>query len=301
MKSGILVTLFFVSLTLWSCAPEQQTASTYGMNTEYLDGSGGHLVIIGGGGRPASVMQKIVELSADKSILVIPMASGIPDTVGREQRDQFLEYGASRVDIMMLTYADSNNVEAATTIRKAKGIWFSGGDQNRLMDYLGTGILFEAVHEAYRNGAVIAGTSAGAAVMSEIMITGDENRPDNFRSFATIHEDNIIVSPGLGLLKDIIVDQHFIRRSRLNRLISVLLDQDDRVAVGIDEATALWIKPDGRAEVLGVSQVLMLEQPHNQIIRQDSLYGYSGLTMHVLTPGSTFTITKNGVRDIFVK
>jgi cyanophycinase len=301
MKSGLLFTVLIMGVSLLSCAPQQETAATYEMNTEYLDGEGGNLVIVGGGGRPESVMKKIIELSPDNSILVIPMASGIPDSVGWEQRDQFLEYGASIVDILMLTYADSNNVHVAEIIRNANGIWFSGGDQNRLMGYLGTGILFDAVHEAYRNGAVIAGTSAGAAVMSEIMITGDENRPDRSRSFATIHEDNVVVNPGLGLLKDIIVDQHFIRRNRLNRLISVLFDQDDRVAVGIDEATALWVKPDGGAEVLGLSQVLLLEQSNANVVRQDSLYGYRGLNMHVLTPGSTFKITNHGVRNVVVK
>lgn len=300
MKTGAFLISIMAALTIFSCAPSATSENSYPINTEYLDGTGGNLVIIGGGGRPESVMKKIIELSADNSILVIPMASGIPDTVGWEQRDQFLEYGASRTDILMLSYADTNNVAVAETIRNAKGIWFSGGDQNRLMGYLGTGVLFDAVHEAYRNGAVIAGTSAGAAVMSEVMITGDEHRPDRTRSFATIHEGNVVVSPGLGLLKDVIVDQHFIRRNRLNRLISVLFDHDDRVAVGIDEATALWVKPDGSAEVLGLSQVLLLEQSRSHVVRQDTLYGYSGLNMHVLTPGSTFRITNTGIRDIIV-
>jgi len=293
--------ILVIGAAVLSCGPHKSTEATYPINTEYLDGNGGNLVIIGGGGRPASIMQKIIELSADSSILVIPMASGIPDTVGWEQRDQFLEYGASRADILMLTYADTNNVAVAETIRSAKGIWFSGGDQNRLMEYLGTGILFDAVHEAYRNGAVVAGTSAGAAVMSEIMITGDESRPDAYRSNATIHRDNILVSPGIGLLKGVIVDQHFIRRSRLNRLISTLLDHDDRVAVGIDEATALWVKSDGRSEVLGQSQIVLLEQPNGQIVTADSLHGHAGLKMHVLTPGSTFRITNSGIRDIVMQ
>jgi cyanophycinase len=300
MKTSIYLFSIFVALTIWSCGPSATSEISYPINTEHLDGTGGNLVIIGGGGRPASIMQKIIELSADSSILVIPMASGIPDTVGWEQRDQFLEYGASRADILMLTHADTNNVAVAETIRSAKGIWFSGGDQNRLMDYLGTGILFDAVHEAYRNGAVVAGTSAGAAVMSEIMITGDESRPDAYRSNATIHRDNILVSPGIGLLKGVIVDQHFIRRSRLNRLISTLLDHEDRVAVGIDEATALWVKSDGRSEVLGQSQIVLIEQPNGHVVTADSLHGHAGLKLHVLTPGSTFRITNSGIRDIVI-
>lgn len=258
----------------------------------------GNLVIVGGGPRPESIMTKIVELSRDGQVLIIPMASSIPDTVGWEQREQFYGYGATSVEILMMDDDDKFDEEVAGKIRSAGGIWFSGGDQNRLMEYLGDGILIEAIFDAYRTGAVISGTSAGAAVMSRVMITGDERNPDRNRSFATIHQDNIITTEGIGLVDNMIIDQHFIRRSRLNRLISALLDHPEALAAGIDEATALWVKPGGNYEVIGDSQIILLEEGRTGRPTDAELQSASGIRMHVLPPSSTFRIRDGNVVDV---
>ena len=261
-------------------------------------GAKGNLVIVGGGPRPLSIMNKVVELSSDSSMIIIPMASSIPDTVGFEQGEQFVGYGAKTVEVLMLSDTDKTNEEIAEKLRNARGIWFSGGDQNRLMEYLGDGILIDAIHEAYKNGAVISGTSAGAAVMSRVMITGDESRPDEYRSFATIHKDNIVTTEGIGLVDNMIIDQHFVRRSRMNRLISALLDHPELYAAGIDEATALWVKPNGEYEVLGESQVILLKDGISNEGEPGGLHAASGMQMHVLTPGSIFKIQTDNNLDV---
>lgn len=253
----------------------------------------GNLVIVGGGPRPLSIMNKIVELSPDSTMIIIPMASSIPDTVGIEQGEQFLGYGAKSIEVLLLTETDKMSEDIAEKIRNASGIWFSGGDQNRLMEYLGSGILIEAIHEAYRKGAVISGTSAGAAVMSRVMITGDESRPDEYRSFATIRRNNIVTTTGIGLVTNMIIDQHFVRRSRMNRLISVLLDHPEEYAAGIDEATALWVKPNGEYEVMGESQVILMKDGVSKNVALGELHAARGMELHVLNPGSTFRILGN--------
>lgn len=285
-----------IAVSLISCTGMESDVSSAPQTND----ARGNLVIVGGGGRPLSVMNKIVELSSDSSIIIIPMASSIPDTVGFDQGEQFWGYGAKSVEVLLLTETDKSNETIAEKLRNARGIWFSGGDQNRLMDYLGDGILIDALFEAYQNGAVISGTSAGAAVMSKVMLTGSENRPDRYRSNATIHKDNIITTEGIGLLQGVIVDQHFLRRSRLNRLISTLLDHPERLAAGIDEATALWIKPGGWAEVIGESQVILLEEGTVKTAVSDTLYGASGIRLSVLPPGSTFRIQGDAVTDLNV-
>lgn len=302
------LTLLLCSLTfafVWGCTPPQETSADNDLAWQGVDRAAGHLVLVGGGARPESVMRAILELSDDRSMLIIPMASGIPDTVGWEQRDEFLALGASRVDILMLAAADTLRADLAEQIAAARGIWFSGGDQNRLMDYLGTGVLLDAVREAYRRGAVVAGTSAGTAVMSRTMITGDERFAAQSRDFASMTAGNVITAPGIGLLNNMIVDQHFIFRSRLNRLISVLLDHPEFLAAGIDEATALWVAPDGRAEVLGESQVVLLEQRQPALISRHQaahpeafVQGNQSMQLHVLPPGSSFYITNTGFRSI---
>lgn len=293
MKSSIKLALVVLSVLAFACnqTDSSRTPESVEMEPNPPESAGGNLVIVGGGPRPESIMNKIVELSPDSSILIIPMASSIPDTVGWEQRDQFYGYGAKQVEILMMDEDDKYDPAIADIIRNAKGIWFSGGDQNRLMEYLGDGLLIEAIHEAYKNGAVISGTSAGAAVMSRVMITGDEVNPDESRAFASIRKDNIVTSPGIGLLTNIIIDQHFIRRSRMNRLISSLLDHPEKFAAGIDEATALWVRPGGHFEVIGESQVILLGETASNEVQPGELHGTTGMQLFVLPPGSTFIIS----------
>jgi cyanophycinase len=264
--------------------------------------SRGNLVMIGGGPRPAEIMELIVSLSPDSTILVVPMASGIPDTVGWEQRDQFLEYGAKSAEILMLEHGDTDNPEVLEKLRSASGIWFSGGDQRRLMEYFASESMRDAVHHAYSNGAVIAGTSAGTAVQSAVMITGDELYGVR-QPFGVMVQDNVITSPGFGFVENIIIDQHFIRRSRLNRLINVLADAENvRYAAGIDEATALWFGSDGRVQVVGESQVVLLDSGEAAVSYhgEENLLGLRELKLHILPPGAVFEWANNEITNIVI-
>jgi cyanophycinase len=245
-------------------------------------------------------MQKIVELAKGNPLLVIPMASSIPDTVGWEQRDEFQKMGAN-AEVLLLVESDSANAEILRKLRTAGGVWFSGGDQNRLMKYIGSSAMRNAIAEAYKNGAVIAGTSAGTAIQSEIMITGEERYPSKNPDvvFGQLRPENVIVARGLGLVTGMIMDQHFVVRRRLNRLINVLADSEANLGAGIDEATALWLKPGGKVEVLGLSQVVLLEKTKNarRTVKENQL-GFSGFTLHVLPSGSTFQWTKSGLKSL---
>lgn len=287
MTNKLILAIFALSaIVIWGCVPDIEDQSE-----QSLWDTKGHLIILGGGPRPDIIMQKVVDLSSDGSFLLIPMASSIPDTIGWEQRDQLLGFGASEVEILMLTEDDKDDPALLEQLRNANGIWFSGGDQNRLMDYFSESMR-DAVREAFRNGAVVAGTSAGAAVQSRTMITGDESQPlsDRFSPFSQITKDNVITSEGIGFLNSMVIDQHFIRRNRLNRLINVLIDSaDDAAAAGIDEATALWFAPNGRVEVIGESQVILIEKSEEFTRKYSrSLPAASNLKMHILPPGSEF-------------
>lgn len=254
--------------------------------------------MLGGGPRLDSVMELIVSLSPDSTIIVVPMASSIADTIGWEHRDQFYGYGAKSVEIMMLDDDDIDSPEILEQLRTASGIWFSGGDQRQLMHYFGTDLMKEAVQYAYKNGAVIAGTSAGTAVQSAIMITGDE-RQGVRDPFGIIIKDNVITTPGLGLVDNIIIDQHFVRRSRLNRLINVLMDEDVNYAAGIDEATALWFKNGGMVEVIGESQVILLDASESgSALGPNNTIGALDIRLHVLPAGSSFMWRSNTVSEI---
>lgn len=311
--SPVLYVLLVCLLT--GCASPSGLSAT-SLVWQGVPGATGHLVMVGGGSRPDSIMRHILSLSADNSMLIIPMASEAPQETGDAQAEEFRLLGAQRAEVLLLPAIEGSTAaitsELAAQIASANGIWFSGGDQNRLMAHLGDGALLNAVQQAYQQGAVISGTSAGTAVISKTMITGDEAFPADDHVFGVMAQGNVVTAPGIGLLNNMIVDQHFLIRSRLNRLISVLLDSPEFLAAGIDEATALWVGPDGLSEVLGESQVVLLQKMGNvnsvtmpagnsgQPGNADTpiLQAASDVRLSVLPPGSRFRITDTGIQSL---
>jgi len=221
----------------------------------------GHLFIIGGGQRPPYMVEKIVELAGgqDARIMIIPNASGIPEEVAQYQQKQFQNTVAASAAYMLFDSSEANSPENLKKLDNINCIFFSGGDQRRLpRDLLNTKIL-DRIKEIYKNGGVIAGTSAGAAVMSKIMITGDEliDTTDD-EKFTSIKKDYIKTSPGFGFVKNAIIDQHFVKRKRLNRLLSLSIEHRI-LGIGIDESTAIHIDSENHCRVLGENTVLFID------------------------------------------
>ncbi len=260
---------------------------------------GGHLVIIGGGTRPAVIMELIARLAggAKGTMLVFPQASERPEA-GPELEVEFKALGLGRVVIVGTDRAGADSDAVLQQTDGATGVYFAGGDQGRIMAALHGTKLEQRLHALYRGGAVIAGTSAGAAVMSRVMITGDENRPltkdDNWQ---TIEAGNVVTTAGLGFLDDAIVDQHFVRRRRHNRLISLVLEQPALLGIAIDEETAAWVKPGRTFEVVGNGPVLVLDAAQATTQRDASGNGLRGtdLRLHVLRPGAQFDLATRKV------
>jgi cyanophycinase len=150
------------------------------------------------------------------------------------------------------------------------------------------------------SGAVIGGTSAGAAVMAEIMLTGDERHPggvrrDTTEANMTIARDNVVTDTGLALIRSAILDQHFLRRKRQNRLMSLVLEREPHLGVGIDESTALLVHPNGTWTVFGESAVVVYDARQSKINSPKSpVLGATNMRVHVLPAGSTFN-PKTGV------
>ncbi len=250
----------------------------------------GHLVLNGGGSKPDAVMEKFVELAGgpDARIVIFPTASGEPDT-GAYYRDLFGGYGCSNIVVAdVRSNDDAEDSALAAEVGDAAGIWFAGGDQRRITDALLDTAVGRAVEAAFVGGAVVGGTSAGTACQSGLMITGDGD-------FAVITAENVELWRGLGLFRGVIVDQHFVARRRHNRLISVVLEHPDLLGVGVDEATAVWVRPDGTFEVLGDGWVMVFDASQAQVRRADRgkqgvALGVHGLTTHVLLPGEIFDV-----------
>jgi cyanophycinase len=255
----------------------------------------GHLVLNGGGSRPDVVMEKFIELAGggEASIVIFPTASEEEDT-GEYYQKLFEDYGCTNLKVAEVAVkVDAADPELAAVVRDAGGIWFAGGDQRRITEaLLDTGV-GRAVVDAFADGAVVGGTSAGTACQSGLMITGDGD-------FTLLTADNIELWEGLGFFAGVIVDQHFVARKRHNRLISVVLEHPELLGVGVDEATAVWVRPDGTFEVLGDGWVVVYDASNARVNRAPKNrfgvpIGVHGMTTHVLLPGDTFDIEKRAV------
>jgi cyanophycinase len=259
----------------------------------------GDLLIIGGGDRPSSVMGLFACLArgAEGKVLVFPQASERPEA-GSEIEQELKALGLGQVVVVATDRAGADTEDFLRLADGATGVYFGGGDQARLMAVLLGSRLARRLHDLHDAGAVIAGTSAGAAVMSRVMITGDEKRPlSKDENWQTIEADNVITADGLGFLDDVIVDQHFVRRRRHSRLISLVLEKPDLLGMAIDESTAVWVKPGRSFEVVGDGPVLVLDAKGATIARDDTGYGLrgTGLRLDVLRPGATYDLAARKV------
>lgn len=260
----------------------------------------GHLVIIGGGDRPDNVTQKIIELAGgtDAKILVIPNASSDPVESGENSVKEFMSAGCTNVSYLYCTRDQADLDSMVKKLDGATGIYFGGGDQAFLTrDLLGTK-LFNTIKTIYLSGGLVSGTSAGAAVMSRVMITGNElkNR-DSSNIFKTIEAGNVEHTEGFGFIENAIIDQHFIKRKRLNRLISKVLEYPDLIGIGIDESTCIIMKPDDTFEVMGENQVVIFDPLKTSDIRKNDkgIFGVRNLRMDILLSGDKYDMNKHSV------
>ncbi len=200
----------------------------------------------------------------------------------------------ARAWVLDLSREQAMTESAARGLDTATGIWFTGGDQSRIMSVLRGSPVAAAIRARYRGGAVVGGTSAGAAVMTTPMITGDErrpggDRPDTTQSWTTIAADNVVTAEGLGLLEGAIVDQHFLRRRRHNRLISLVLERPQLVGVGIDESTALVVEPNGWWSVIGQSAAVIYDARRAVVTARGArVLGARDVRLHVIPAGGRF-------------
>jgi cyanophycinase len=149
--------------------------------------------------------------------------------------------------------------------------------------------VFDAIHYAYNNGATVAGTSAGAALMCRQMITGNELSDTNYHeTFRKLHSDNIEFKEGLGLIDSVIIDQHFLVRSRYNRLLSALEKFPSYPCIGIDEATAVIVRGN-MVTVTGESQVIELSKPQGLTLK-NNLIKMKDLHFSIYTSGDVFKL-----------
>lgn len=259
----------------------------------------GNLVIIGGAedkSGECKILKQLVEMTGGSSakITILTTASENSNEAGVVYRDVFQRLGAGKIKIMNInTRDDANMDEVSQLATESAGIFFTGGDQLRITSILGGTKAFTALHEAYRRGIVIAGTSAGASAMSGTMII-DGNGNDAARKCT------LKMAPGLGLLEEVLIDQHFHQRGRIGRLLCGVAENPFILGIGIDEDTAIRVYPDAHFEVLGSNSVTIVDgrqikSSNVSELMPDENLAIANVTLHVLPAGYGFDMQKREV------
>ena len=255
----------------------------------------GKLFIIGGGDRSRQLMQTLANtagLAPTDYVVVLPMSGSEPDTSFYYFKEDFQPVCHNKIVMLNFTREKVDNKSWLDSVKNARLIFITGGDQERFMNIVLNTPVYSAIHAAYNNGSTIAGTSAGAAVMSEKMITGKELSDTNYNAtFKKIHSNNIHIAKGLGLLNNAVIDQHFVVRSRYNRLLSAIASFPAYACIGIDEATAIIVQGN-KIKVTGESQVVLIQRPVGLKITPAGLIKMRSIQFSMFTAGDSFLINQ---------
>lgn len=232
------------------------------------------------------------------TIGVIPTASREPKVVGDRYYQLFTQMGAQQVQILDIRYREEcDEARWAEIINECSGIFITGGDQLRLRDVIGGTRLLDVIKEKLsRSEVVIAGTSAGAAIMGEDMIAGGS-------SGESPNQALVDLTNGLGFVPELLVDQHFHNRNRMARLLSAVAAHPNRLGIGIDEDTCVAIAEDGTFQVLGKGTITIIDpgnmtHTNHPLTSETAPLSLHNLKVHVLSQGDRFDYKKRAVLQL---
>ncbi|MGN6483688.1 MAG: cyanophycinase [Thermomicrobiales bacterium] len=262
----------------------------------------GPVLAIGGHedtGRQAEILQRFLQLGGGKrsQIVIIPAASSEPEDMADEYEEAFGKLGAKRTEVLRLANRDdANATDHLKMIREATGVFVTGGDQSRLVELLIGTHLMDLLRVRNAEGVVVAGTSAGASLVAEHMLLGGSGIGGDSGD-ASPRKAMIQMTSGLGLIQDVIIDQHFSERGRMGRLLSAFAGNPGLVGIGLDENTAILINEHNILETLGEGAVTIIDgrdtisnyfecEPGDVLTIIDS-------SLHVLGPHQQFDLSRH--------
>lgn len=251
---------------------------------------GGHLLVIGGAEdkyNERRILKKFLELAGgDKAeVLIVPVASDFPEFASDIYVQAFRRLGVANPRVLRATSRqDVISIDAEALLDGVTGVFITGGDQMRLVSVLGGTIFAQILRRMVsETDLVLAGTSAGAAGMSTSMIVRGESTPHPQRN-------SVSLSPGLGFLKNIIIDQHFTERGRISRLVTAVSYNPYNLGIGIDENTMIILDKEGILEVFGAGTVTIIDGSqisYNEIaeVGEHQSFSVCGVQLNILGDG----------------
>lgn len=255
----------------------------------------GKLIIIGGKEDKENDMEILREVArgvGNGKLCVVSVASKVGDELWETYREVFTKLGVktlSHLDVVHRT--ETVDKKALAILEGASAIFFTGGDQLKITSELGGTQVLEKIMHIYENGGIIAGTSAGASVMADTMLTGGSSEA-SFRVGS-----NLRMSPGLGLASNMMIDQHFGERGRVGRLLGATAHNPRILGIGIDEDTAIILEDKVKFDVIGSGAVYVIdahESCGNNISEAEDETPLSifNVSLHLLVRGDSFDIPK---------
>jgi cyanophycinase len=251
------------------------------------------LIAIGGGetSEAKEVLQEFLDLLRDKKdprIVVMTVATVEPDAASAKYNTLFRKFGINHVSIVDVSErSDSFNQNSLKKIEEADALFFTGGDQLNVTSLLGGSPLHHLIHEKVKEGFIIAGTSAGATMMSNSMIISGS-------SDSSPQVGGVEIAPGMDLVSETIIDTHFSQRGRHGRLLTAIAHYPQDLGIGIDERTAILIRGN-EFRVIGEGVVTVMDgsrMKHNNLPyrKENETVGLFGVDVHVLPAGYKYNI-----------
>lgn len=253
----------------------------------------GPLIIIGGAEDKTgekTILREVAKACDGGKLVIATVASHQPDGYFDAYRKAFADLGdIELVELYVADRAETHSAEKRALLQGARGVFFSGGDQLRISSQIGDTPIEEEIRRIWQGGGLLAGTSAGASVMSDTMLVRGSSA-ESYR-IGDLH-----MAPGLGLIRDVIIDQHFAERGRIGRLLGAVAHSPRVLGVGIDEDTAISVS-HGRFEVLGSGAVYVVDGAgvsHCNVSEADPRNALSlhDVTLHVLACGDLFDLDR---------
>lgn len=226
--------------------------------------------------------------SANPRVIVMTVATNEPDAAAAKYKDLFRKYGIKQIDTINISERDDAFDDGALKkLDKSDALFFTGGDQLNVTSLMGGTPLHQAIRYRVQQGFLIAGTSAGAAMMSNSMITS--GRGDRAPRVGAVE-----IAPGMDLLPETIIDTHFSQRGRYGRLLTAIAHYPQDIGIGIDERTAIVVRGkqfkvvgDGSVTVIDGSKMRHCDLPYRS---KDESIGMIGLDIHVLPAGYKYNL-----------
>jgi cyanophycinase len=254
----------------------------------------GKLIIIGGKedkDKEKEILKEVARGVGNGKLCIVSVASAVGDELWEIYRNVFKELGVkhmSHLDVVHRT--ESIDHEAVKAVKDASAIFFTGGDQLKITSELGGTIVLERIMDIFHQGGIIAGTSAGASVMGEIMMTSG-------LSDSSFRIGNLRMAPGLGLTSCMIIDQHFAERGRIGRLIGAVAHNPKYLGIGIDEDTAIILEDKVKFTVIGSGTVYAIDAHESNgcnLIEgeENSPLSLFNTKLHLLVNGDEFDLHK---------